>query len=627
MTCDDARRLLSDRMDEPLVPARQAEVDEHVAGCEACQAYERGLQQVRAALWADPAPAPDLTASIMTAVRKEAASADAGRTRVPRAWLPVAAAFVGALVVGALLVGSADRGGDDVAAADLVARLDEAQRAITALSADVEVVEHGLHPDVPERRFTGSLQYRAPETMVLHLEDGTDYPGDSWPADDVDLVVDEDTWWAGGIRDCPAVAQPACLSPRAEVQEVTEREPFSASAPVPLDLITPVQSFRLSGAPATLPDEQVDGRATVGVEVTAAQVAPLLEGLAPAGNLREVHPTDRVELRLDEGSSVPVALTVRAAEGELREQWALRHGYQDQVGEPVLEVRLSDLRLDDDARSPEVVAPPADARLATRSEGFHDEGTGAAVLPVPDAPLGFELHQRGVVPLGDGGELIGVSSWTDGRAWLTQRTVAGRMGDRLFGELGASVRSVDLGAAGVAYLSEDGRRAGLHAMAADDTPIDVVVTGSVDQQVLLDHLGDLGLVGLPVPAGWAEASTATRQQAVDALPTLLLPAALEGFGPPSFRVDGEPGAPVVRAAYAGPGSRAFVLVQTAGDVLAPPLDTADVVAVEVRGEAGRFSPERGLLEWVDDDTLRSLQSTSIGLGELVALAESLAAPS
>jgi hypothetical protein len=627
MRCEDVRRLISDRLDEPLVPAREAEVEDHLEGCAECRSFDVDVHRLRGLLAVAPAPMPDVTDRVLASLHRESAAGGARPgSAAPvrrRGWVPVAAAFAGAALVGALLVGGADRDGTDVASADLVERLDEAQTSIRALSAELSIVEHGLHPEVPDRRFTGTLEYRAPETMALHLEDVTDYPVDAWPRNDVDLVVDDDTWWTAGIRDCPAVDQPGCLSSQPEVDEVTEREPFSPSAPAPLDLVTPVQSFRMSGTPATLAPEEVDGRSTLGLEVTAAQVAPLLEGLTPAGNLRQVHPTDPVELRLDEASLVPVAATVRAGAGELRAQWALAHGYVDVAGAPVLEVRLADLRLDGDARAPEVLAPPAGVERTTRSEGFGHDGSPPADPPPPDALPGFRLHRTGATPRGDDGELIVVSAWTDGRAWLTQRSVAGRTADRLFGELGASVRPVDLGTGGVAYLSEDGRSAAVHGMAGPGLSIDVVVTGSVDPQVLLAHLRDIGVVGLPVPDDWAEAAAATLEEVAAALPSLVLPPDLEGFAAPAFRIEGPSGGPVVRAAYAGPGDRFFVLVQSAGEQLTPPLDTADVVAVEVRGVAGRYSPERGLLEWVDDATVRSLRSTSLGLAELVVIAESM----
>jgi hypothetical protein len=64
-------------------------------------------------------------------------------------------------------------------------------------------------------------------------------------------------------------------------------------------------------------------------------------------------------------------------------------------------------------------------------------------------------------------------------------------------------------------------------------------------------------------------------------------------------------------------------VQSPGDRLTPPLDTADVVAVDVRGTTGRFSPLRGQLEWVEAGSVVTVTSESLGLDELVAVAEDL----
>jgi hypothetical protein len=83
------------------------------------------------------------------------------------------------------------------------------------------------------------------------------------------------------------------------------------------------------------------------------------------------------------------------------------------------------------------------------------------------------------------------------------------------------------------------------------------------------------------------------------------------------RVDGR----TVTLAYAGPGSRGFLLVQTPGDRLAPPLD--DPAGVQVRGADGRWSPARGELEWVERRRVLSLHSTTLSLEELLAIAASL----
>jgi hypothetical protein len=43
----------------------------------------------------------------------------------------------------------------------------------------------------------------------------------------------------------------------------------------------------------------------------------------------------------------------------------------------------------------------------------------------------------------------------------------------------------------------------------------------------------------------------------------------------------------------------------------------------VRGQAGRYSYERGELEWVERGVTRTLRSTTLTLGELLAIAEGL----
>jgi hypothetical protein len=126
------------------------------------------------------------------------------------------------------------------------------------------------------------------------------------------------------------------------------------------------------------------------------------------------------------------------------------------------------------------------------------------------------------------------------------------------------------------------------------------------------------VAGRPVPAGWAEAATSTLPEAVAADPGLRRPRDLRGFAPPAVRVDGR----TVTLAYAGPGSRGFLLVQAPGDRLAPPLDD-DPAGVRVRGTDGRWSPGRGELEWVERHRTLTLRSTTLPLEELLAIAASL----
>ena len=102
---------------------------------------------------------------------------------------------------------------------------------------------------------------------------------------------------------------------------------------------------------------------------------------------------------------------------------------------------------------------------------------------------------------------------------------------------------------------------------------------------------------------------------------LMVPVGLEGFATPTIRAD----LGVVTLAYAGAGNRAFLLTESVDGRLSPPLE-ANVRGVLVRGIEGRYSPDRGLLEWVEDEVTISLTSTTLTLDELLVIATLLREP-
>jgi hypothetical protein len=379
------------------------------------------------------------------------------------------------------------------------------------------------------------------------------------------------------------------------------------------------------------------------VAATAAQVAPLLSALVPAGsgqpatagNLRALHPADRVELWLDETALVPLALRVSAAATGERRAWAAAHGYRDRPGQVVLELSLSRVAVNRPL-APSAFPPPPPGAPA-EDGGFRDGepggfGTqpspgpapgrpGAPASPAEPAPPepawlppGFRPYRAGVAG-GAQGPAVVVRTWTDGRAWVKVRATRDWPGGRLFGDLGELVRPAGLGA-GVAYWSEDGTRVAVHGAG-----VDLLVTGSLSGPDLARVAASLPVAGRPVPAGWAEAATSTLAEAAAADPGLRRPRGLAGFAPPAVRVDGR----TVTLAYAGPGDRGFLLVQAPGDRLAPPLDD-DPAGVPVRGTAGRWSRNRGELEWVEGGRALTLRSATLSLEELLAIAASLEPP-
>lgn len=607
MRCDVAQAHLSGTLDGDGDRGALVEVADHVAGCGPCSAFESAALAVRRRLrFETVADVPDIAGPVMASLPQPQPT----KARRRPLWFPVAAALVAGMVAGAALVGGASRDAPTAEAA-LPGRVLRAQEGITSLDARLEIVERGWHRGVPERRFSGRLTYRSPESLALSLRDTTTYPSAAWVHNDVDLVVTADEWWTRGPRDCPVQALPACTPRDPRVRSVRAREPFSAGSPAPLDLVVPVRSFTNSAPPAALDSRRVAGRDTVGVVVSAAQVAPLLDGLRPAGNLRSLHPADAVRLWLDSRTLVPLRLEAVAGGGADRRRWAASRGYVDRPGSILLDVRLGDVRVNGPVAVGGFERAPSNS-LSTVG-GFVADG--APVKPPPGLPAGFRAWRSGRTTL-EGSAPVEVASWTDGSAWVKVRSTSAWSGPGLFGDLGGVARRVDLGPAGVGYVSEDGTRVALHG--ADR---DVVVLGSAGPEVLRRVAASLAATGTAVPPSWPEASSAPLSEVVARGLRPLVLRARHGFANPSLRVDGT----TVTVAYAGPGERGFVLVAAPGNRLSPPLDP-DARGTRVRGAPGRYSPSRGELEWVEGGRVVTLRSTTLGGVELAALAGDLYTP-
>ena len=605
MRCDEATERLSLALDQALEDGDAAAVDAHVAGCAECRAFRDSALRVR----------QHLRFEVLTGVpnvepRVQAAIAQP----VPRArwrWLAPAAAVVAGIVVGAAYIGLRPTGDPDVAAADLSAPVLSAQRRVDALVAQVRVTERGWHPEAPVRTYTGHIDYRAPESIAIGLVDETRYPSRAWKSNDVTTVVSQGADWRSGPAACPREAQPSCTPVGPRVLATVDREPFPDATPAPLDLVVPVRSLAGGGDQTLLGRRRIAGRPAIGVKVTAAQIEPMLSGLLQAGNWRELYPSDRVELWLDRESFVPLDVKVFPVRSIERDRWAALRGYADAARAPVLEIALADIRLDQGPASDAFPAPPPGA--ATQSLGFRDVPVDQLAVPNPVwLPPDMAPYRAGIVETPNG-PAVAERTWSDGRAWVKVRITHEWTGDRLFGDIGEAVRRFDAGAAGTAYAGDGGRRIGLHAPG-----IDVAVTGSIGADELLRVATALGVTGEPVPPTWVEASLTTDAGASRALPGLLRPARIEGFGAPAIRTDGD----AVTLAYTGAGARGFVVVQAPGTALAPPVEI-DARGVEVRGQVGRYSPDRGELEWVERGVTVSVRSQSLSLRELLSIAEHL----
>jgi hypothetical protein len=603
--CDEATERISDALDGGRDHRDTTAVDAHVAGCPECRRFRDTALRVRQHLRFEVlAEVPDVEPRVQAAIARPAPRA---RLR----WLATAAAVLAGVVAGAAFVGLRPTGDPDVAAADLSAPVLSAQTRLDTLVAQLRITERGWHPDVPIRTYMGHLEYSAPESIAIELVDGTRYPSTAWQPNNITTVVSQSSDWRRGPAACPRESQPSCTPPTPRVLGTDDREPFPDDTPAPLDLVVPVRSLAGGGDQTLLGRRRIAGRSVIGVQVTAAQIEPLLSGLVQTGNWREVYPSDRVELWLDRASFVPLDVKVFPARSAERDRWAARRGYTDRPGEPVLEVALRDVRLDQAPAPDAFPAPPPGAGL--RSLGFRDLPVDQVPVPSPASlPPDMAPYRAGLVETPNG-PTVAVRTWSDGRAWVQVRLTNEWGGNRLFGDLGDAVRPVDAGPAGIAYVGDGGRRVALHGAG-----VDVAVTGTISQDELLGVATSLGIAGERVPPTWVEATSATGADAARSLPRVLAPASVEGFGPPAIRVDGD----VATYAYAGAGARGFVLVQTPETSLAPPVEV-DVRGVEVRGRTGRYSPDRGELEWVEQGVTVSVRSQSLSLRELLRVAAGL----
>ncbi|HEY3144493.1 MAG TPA: zf-HC2 domain-containing protein, partial [Acidimicrobiales bacterium] len=637
MKCEDALRAISAAADGELDEGDElhAQLDDHLEQCAGCARFERNVVFVRSQLRFEPiAEVPDVVAGVMANLPARPPNQRALRWQLQsrRRAIALAAAIV-ALVVGATVagVGPGQNAPRPAAADDLQDQVLTAQHEIASVDAEFKLTEHGRsdQPDSGGRRdFSGELAYRAPETLSLSLSEL--HPATEPAAGDLRLVVKDDTWSLHAARSCSSC--PGGVSDWSH--SVINREPFSDTAPTPLELITAVDSFALTADPTQLGERTIAERSALGVRVQASQVARFLDALSPAGDLRAVYPSDPVDVWLDRDDLVPLAVEVRAEESDERTMWAAAQGFTEQPGTAVLSFKVRSLQVnadqpseieDSDEEGATEGASQADAQGYANSAAFmtpaspagqvQDEGFEpgeATVAPEPaELPHGLREHLAGTVRT-DGGPEVDVRSWTDGRAWVKVRATDQWMAPRLF-DMDQAVRVVELEGGGQGYLSADGRKVAVHS-----DGLDLTVTGTLASDQLVDLAASLDVDGRATPEDWSEFGTTTLSDAGAAQPELLVPHGLDGFASPAVRAAGD----VVTQVYAGPGDRGFVLTQTAGSELPPPSD-GDTIPLQVRAADGRYSAARGELEWTENGSSFSLSSPVLSANELVDIARGL----
>jgi hypothetical protein len=552
----------------------------HLAGCAACAAFASSLGDLHLLLAKGRYErAPDVSARVMRQVR-------------PRQnWWAVAAAAMVGIVTGAV-IGGLGTSVERVRAGDLAELFATAGPALETLGAEVLIVERGWHPEVPERVYVGSLGYAAPETLAVSLVDTTSYPSPEWTPNDVLLQVADGDYLAVASSRCPVAALPACQEPPMTTA-VTGRRPFAEE--LAMGVVGPGRILSRWGGVEVLGAPRLDGRPTIQIQTTVAG-ADLVRAVTARGAWRELHPTDQVLMWLDGTTLAPVRVEVFAAGSPERDLWGLRRGYNDDTDDPIFIIEL-DPGADPPQTEPEL---PDDAIPA----GFVD---GPVEVPEPDLDPGLSPHRSGRWFLPEGAA-VRVGSWSDGRAWLRVEVTDGWDEPRLFGIAGPFAEMIELGGGSVGYLSPDGSSVSLHGEG-----VDVFVTGSLQVEKLIAAAASLPIDGIEIPSDWDQAAAVEAARLPD---EVLVPEA-EGWS--VLGVSDDEGATLL---LTGAGRRAVIVTQSPGVRLDPP-DGPDFFAVELDGTTARFDASSQRLEWVEGGVVISMQSETVGLGDLIALAESM----
>lgn len=580
--CESAQLELSVAHDESRPPSE--EITAHVSVCPECTAFQRRLAPLDEALArGDVSRAPDLSGQLRQ-----------GRAATRPGWWAVAAVALVGVAAGVVMAGVGRL--DTVQAHDLDNRFHAASPAVTGLTAQVVVVERDWHPDVPERVYGGSLAYSSPESLALVLNDTTSYPNDDWTPNHVTLEAVDGDLVVVASSPCPRQALPHCQQP-AGVTAFQDLRPFDPGVVAPLEIVGPAATFSWWSGLAVIGPADLDGVPTIQVETTVSGVE-LLAAITEHGAWRELHPTDRALLWLDETTLVPLRVEVFGADSPERDLWALRRGYSDPASEAILVVALTDVSVDAPAID---VVVPADAR----SGGFVDQPTE---VPTPELEAGFDMHRRGRWEL-PGGGTVGVSSWSDGRSWIMVEATADWDEPSLFGLSTAFARPITLADGSAGYLDPTGSRLSIHT-----GDLDVVVSGSVTTEALLAAGASLRLGGEQIPGNWLQARTVEPAE----LPSGTLVPAADGWS-----ILGLTEGDRTEILLAGTGAQRVVISAEPGNRLSQPVG-ADVVSVEVRGHDGRFDASSATLAWVEGGTVLQMRSDTVGLGELVRLATDMA---
>jgi hypothetical protein len=641
VNCDRAQAAASARMDGEHLPSREAtDVEAHLATCVDCGRFLARSERIRRSLRIRPAEeVPDLVAPIMAAVAAEprpkrpvpftGRNAPARRT----SWRPVAAALVVGLVAGSIAVGGPLRNPreDSVAAQRIVKGVRAAARRLAAFQAMYAITEQGM-PGVGTRSFSMDLAFGAPQRYRLDVVDHTSYPP-GWAPTDLTFIQDGTATYRRGPLPCPAViAAGACLHSRPPVSVARSYQP---EAPLPANLILPLDVLGSPRRLTVLATGTVLGRRAVEIQMPFVRAAPLLPFLSLGGTWRPIYPGDRVTVWLDATRWFPLRVTVFPSSVPERRSWEPRFGLgPEDPSTPILDVVATSIRTTTPPQ--QLFAIPGGAAPHTIPLTAFRRHVGFAPI-TPTLTLGLQPTAAVLPPDGAGSSTPqALLTYSSGLSYL-------RLGERRVGGAAAPIGTLDPAAEelhlanGVAYYEpatlDRGRRLTFHTGDGD-----LVLETNLSRDQLLQVAATLPVRGQLLPPRWriqkangdvTEVVTLARARAVTGLPIKLPTGMPQGYalaGVLLTRVDGTEGVTVTFRQSGSDLDGAPIELHVQAASALPPAPATQLVRLALGNGEARWTPEGAELEWLSGGIYRSLTAPGRDLSAVAAIASSIQGP-
>lgn len=619
--CELIQLELSAYIDDELGPGQRRVVAEHLATCRDCTREESALRAVRRLVRVHPVEdIPDLAPAIMATIHGRVAEQRGGGWREHFRVGAVAAAAAALVVFGASL--PFDRPASDVAAAgEITENVRAAARSLDTYSASFSIVERGWHRAVPERHMTATVDFAVPENIRLEVRDHTDYPSAQWPRNDVTLVATSNRWWIEEPSSCPAVALPECAAPTTwagviERRVVDHRQPFDGTSPLPTDIVLPLETLAASDGFEVLGRDTVAGRETYRLGLSFRQAVPLVAALEVGGAWREFHPLDDVELWIDAETWFPLRFTVSAGTSPDREIWTTARDLTDRPGDLLLDVTATHFEETGDLPSGTFEVPSSGLR---RDGGFEQRPVKGTT---PAYTANLDPYRSGTTPDG-----LEIETFTSGMSYLKVVRTAGSIPDEAL----RTAEELELGT-GYAYYLPATEMAGRRVEISFPNAL-IELQSNLPRAELIEVAASLPVAGRRAPSTLHKASgvTITRidpRRAFDQLGFTHEPSYL----PSSYRLANAtrsetPGGTEnltllyrrPQGEFDGDGIR---IVQSAPVAFLSP-SSEEFIEVRLGQNRGRWSIERGELEWIDGDTYRAVAVPAADLYTALRIAEGL----